>query len=63
MILYDCEAEALSSSIRPRQSYSLMIKWSSTDSDQSKPVSFFMIKTRVCPSQNQFSPVQSRHSA
>ncbi|WZZ36162.1 hypothetical protein YC2023_019563 [Brassica napus] len=27
MILYDCEAEALSISIRPGQSYSVMVKW------------------------------------
>ncbi|KAF3534030.1 hypothetical protein DY000_02041979 [Brassica cretica] len=27
MILYDCDAEALSNSIRPSQSYSPTIKW------------------------------------
>ncbi|WZZ34857.1 hypothetical protein YC2023_018258 [Brassica napus] len=27
MILYNCEAEALSRSLRPRQSYSVMVKW------------------------------------
>ncbi|KAF3555787.1 hypothetical protein F2Q69_00015690 [Brassica cretica] len=27
MIIYDCDAEALPKSIRPSQSYSLMIKW------------------------------------
>ena len=26
-ILYDCDAEALSNSIRPSQSYSMMVKW------------------------------------
>ena len=95
-ILYDCDAEALSNSIRPSQSYSPTIKWrccprlvqfhgfrsvevlldtppkcpkncpaSKGDSVQislSRRVSFFMMKPRLCPSQDQSSPVQSRRS-
>ncbi|CAG7876155.1 unnamed protein product, partial [Brassica rapa] len=93
-ILYDCDAEALSNSIRPSQSYSPTIKWrccprlvqfhgfrsvevlldtppkcpkncpaAKGDSVQislSRRVSFFMMKPRLCPSQDQSSPVQSR---
>ncbi|KAG5373691.1 hypothetical protein IGI04_042989, partial [Brassica rapa subsp. trilocularis] len=93
-ILYDCDAEALSNSIRPSQSYSPTIKWrccprlvqfhgfrsvevlldtppkcpkncpaAKEDSVQislSRRVSFFMMKPRLCPSQDQSSPVQSR---
>ncbi|WZZ50842.1 hypothetical protein YC2023_050951 [Brassica napus] len=29
----------------------------------SRPVSFFMVKPRFCPSRDQFSPVQSRRSS
>ncbi|KAF2572744.1 hypothetical protein F2Q70_00003754 [Brassica cretica] len=29
----------------------------------SRPVSVFMIMPKVCPSRDQFSPVQSRHSS
>ncbi|WZZ15336.1 hypothetical protein YC2023_108425 [Brassica napus] len=92
-ILYDCDAEALSNSIRPSQSYSPTIKWrcfprlvqfhgfrsvevlldippkcpkncpaAKGDSVQislSRRVSFFMMKSRLCPSQDQSSPVQS----
>ena len=95
-ILYDCEAEALSKSIRPRLSVSYMVKRRCCpERDQfdgfrsvkvlkfdtppespkncpeaiedsvrlqispSRPVSFFMIKPRFCPSRDQFSPVQS----
>ncbi|KAF3508448.1 hypothetical protein F2Q69_00005925 [Brassica cretica] len=47
MILYDCEAEALSSSIGPSQSYSLMIKWSQgsiqVEICQSSPVETFIL--------------------
>ncbi|KAF3547383.1 hypothetical protein DY000_02006653 [Brassica cretica] len=47
MILYDCEAEALSSSIGPSQSYSLMIKWSQgsvqVEISQSSPVETFIL--------------------
>ncbi|KAG5384450.1 hypothetical protein IGI04_035920 [Brassica rapa subsp. trilocularis] len=94
VILYDCDAEALSNSIRPSQSYSPTIKWrccprlvqfhgfrsvevlldtlpkcpkncpaAKGDSVQislSRRVSFFMMKPRLCPSQDQSSPVQSR---
>ncbi|KAG5374197.1 hypothetical protein IGI04_042485, partial [Brassica rapa subsp. trilocularis] len=93
-ILYDCDAEALSNSIRPSQSYSPTVKWrccprlvqfygfrsvevlldtppkcpkncpaAKGDSVQislSRRVSFFMMKPRLCPSQDQSSPVQSR---
>ncbi|KAL0759137.1 hypothetical protein Bca101_075287 [Brassica carinata] len=95
MILYDCEAEALSISIRPGQLYSVMVKWRCRPElvqihkfrsvevlldtppgspkncpesrggsvrvqiSLSRPFSFFMIKPRVCPNQDQFSPVQS----
>ncbi|WZY72184.1 hypothetical protein YC2023_004424 [Brassica napus] len=93
-ILYDCDAEALSNSIRPSQSYSPTIKWrccprlvqfhgfrsvevllvtppkcpkncpaAKGDSVQislSRRVSFFMMKPRLCPSQDQSSAVQSR---
>ncbi|CAG7863437.1 unnamed protein product [Brassica rapa] len=93
-ILYDCDAKALSNSIRPSQSYSPTIKWrcfprlvqfhgfrsvevlldtppkcpkncpaAKGDSVQislSRRVSFFMMKPRLCPSQDQSSPVQSR---
>ncbi|KAG5374404.1 hypothetical protein IGI04_042281 [Brassica rapa subsp. trilocularis] len=93
-ILYDCDAEALSNSIRPSQSYSPTIKWrccprlvqfhgfrsvevlldtppkcpkncpaAKGDSVQislSRRVSFFMMKPRLCPRQDQSSPVQSR---
>ncbi|KAF3589100.1 hypothetical protein F2Q69_00029230 [Brassica cretica] len=93
MILYDCEAEALSISIRTGQSYSVMVKWrcclelvqihgfrsvevlldtppgspkncpgangGSVQISLSKPVSFYMVKPRLCPSQDQFSLVQS----
>ncbi|WZY88533.1 hypothetical protein YC2023_045268 [Brassica napus] len=93
-ILYDCDAEALSNSIRPSQSHSPTIKWrccprlvqfhgfrsvevlldtppkcpkncpaAKGDSVQislSRRVSFFMMKPRLCPSQDQSSPVQSR---
>ena len=93
-ILYDCDAEALSNSIRPSQSYSPTIKWrcctrlvqfhgfrsvevlldtppkcpkncpaAKGDSVQislSRRVSFFMMKPRLCPSQDQSIPVQSR---
>ncbi|KAF2547029.1 hypothetical protein F2Q70_00023610 [Brassica cretica] len=94
-ILYDCDAEALSRSIRPRKSVSLMIKWRccpelvqfygfrsvevllDTPSESpkncpeargcsvrvqislSRPVSFFMVKPRFCPSQVQSSPVKA----
>ncbi|WZY71933.1 hypothetical protein YC2023_004173 [Brassica napus] len=93
-ILYDCDAEALSNSIRPSQSYSPTIKWrccprlvqfhgfrsvevlldaprespkncrgakeGSVQISRSRRVSFFMMKPRLCPSQDQSSPVQSR---
>ena len=95
-ILYDCDAEALSNSIRPSQSYSPTIKWrccprlvqfhgfrsvevllntppgSPKKSPEarggsvrvqislSRPVSFFMVKPRLCPRQDQSIPVQSR---
>ncbi|WZZ15069.1 hypothetical protein YC2023_108158 [Brassica napus] len=93
-ILYDCDTEALSNSIRPSQSYSPTIKWrcyprlvqfhgfrsvevlldtppkcskncpaAKGDSVQislSRRVSFFMMKPRLCPSQDQSSTVQSR---
>ncbi|KAG5388035.1 hypothetical protein IGI04_029576 [Brassica rapa subsp. trilocularis] len=93
VIFYDCDAEALSNSIRPSQSYSPTIKWrccprlvlihefrsvevlldtppgcpkncpaAKGDSVQislSRRVSFFMMKPRLCPSQDQSSPVQS----
>ena len=95
MILYDCDVEALSKSICPGQSYSLMIKWRCCPElvqfhgfrsvevlldtppgspkncpeakggsvrvqiSLSRPVSFFMVKPRFCPSRDQFSPVQS----
>ena len=96
MILYDCDAETLSKSIRLSHPYSLMIKRRcSRDLVQfhgfksvevlkfdnlsrspkncpeakegsarvqispSTPVSFFMIKPRLCPSLDQSTPVQS----
>ncbi|WZY70669.1 hypothetical protein YC2023_002909 [Brassica napus] len=93
MILYDCDAEALSNSIRPSQSYSPTIKWrccprlvqfhgfisvevlldappespknsrgakeGSVQISLSRRVSFFMMKPRLCPSQDQSSPVKS----
>ncbi|WZZ31206.1 hypothetical protein YC2023_014607 [Brassica napus] len=94
-ILYDCDAEALSRSIRPRKSVSMMIKWRfrlelvqihgfrsvedlldtppgspkncpearggsvRVQISLSRPISFFMVKPRFCPSQDQFSPVHS----
>ncbi|KAF2546010.1 hypothetical protein F2Q70_00021738 [Brassica cretica] len=91
MILYDCEAKALSISIRTGQSYSVMVKWmcypelvqihgfrsvevmldtppgspknclgangGSVQISLSKPVSFYMVKPRLCPSQDQSSTV------
>ncbi|KAG5373775.1 hypothetical protein IGI04_042900 [Brassica rapa subsp. trilocularis] len=95
MILYDCDAEALSISIRPGQSYSVMVKWRCLPElvqfhgfrsvevmldtpprspkncpesrggsvrvqiSLSRPVSFFMVKPRLCPRQDQSSPVKS----
>ncbi|WZY87198.1 hypothetical protein YC2023_033582 [Brassica napus] len=79
-ILYDCDAEALSNSIRPSQSYSMVISRSSARYSAgspkncpearggsvqvqirlSRPVSFFVVKPRLCPRQDQFSPVHSR---
>ncbi|CAG7863433.1 unnamed protein product [Brassica rapa] len=98
-ILYDCDTEALSNSIRPSQSYSVMVKWRccpelvqnhgfrsvevlldtppgspkncpearggsvQVQIRLSRPVSFFVVKPRLCPRQDQFnqsSPVQSR---
>ncbi|WZY99668.1 hypothetical protein YC2023_071997 [Brassica napus] len=92
-IIYDCDAEALSNSIRPSQSYSPTIKWrccpglvqfhgfrsvevlldtppkcpkncpaAKRDSVQislSRRVNFFMMKPRLCPSQDQSSPVKA----
>ncbi|KAF3539816.1 hypothetical protein F2Q69_00022337 [Brassica cretica] len=85
-ILYDCDAEALSNSIHPNQSYSPTIKWRCRPElvqihifrsvevlhdtppgspkncpeakrgyvrvqiSQSRPVSVFMMKPRLCPS-------------
>ncbi|KAF2551734.1 hypothetical protein F2Q68_00033697 [Brassica cretica] len=93
VILYDCEAEALSNLIRPSQSYSPTIKWRccprlvqfhgfrsvevlldtppgnlkncpeakgcsvQVQISPSRPVSVYMIKPRVFPSQDQSSPV------
>ncbi|KAF3589058.1 hypothetical protein F2Q69_00029224 [Brassica cretica] len=93
IILYDCEAKALSISIHTGQSYSVMVKWrcypelvqihgfrsvevlldtppgspkncpgasgGSVQISLSKPVSFYMVKPRLCPSQDQSSTVQS----
>ena len=94
MILYDCDAETLSNSIRPSQSYSPTIKWRCcprlvqfhgfrsvefllnaplgspkncpeakggsvrVQISLSRPVSFFMVKPRFCPSRDQSSPVK-----
>ncbi|WZY99630.1 hypothetical protein YC2023_071959 [Brassica napus] len=94
-ILSNCEAEALSNSIRPSLSFPLVIKWrccprldqihkfrsvevllntppgSPKNSPEarggsvrvqislSRPVSFFMVKPRFCPNQDQSSPVKA----
>ncbi|KAF2534231.1 hypothetical protein F2Q70_00032324 [Brassica cretica] len=96
-ILYDCDAEALSKSVRPRQSVSLMVKRKCCPElvqfygfrsvevlldtplgspkncpearggsvrvhiSLSRPVGFYMVKPRLCPSQDKSSPVQSSH--
>ncbi|WZZ88542.1 hypothetical protein YC2023_117121 [Brassica napus] len=80
-ILYDCDAEALSNSIRPRpvssfddevEVLSRVIsvprncpgaKGRSVQISLSRPIRFFMVKPRFCPSQDQSSPVQSRRSS
>ncbi|KAL0678133.1 hypothetical protein Bca4012_006114 [Brassica carinata] len=74
-ILYNCEVDALSKSIHPRQSVEVLLdtppgspkncpeaKGGSVrvQISLSRPVSFFMVKPRLCPSQDQSSPVQSR---
>ncbi|WZZ15228.1 hypothetical protein YC2023_108317 [Brassica napus] len=69
-ILYDCDAEALSNSIRPSQSYSPTINPKNCPEARggsvrvqitlSRPVNFFMVKPRLCPRQDQSIPVQSR---
>ncbi|KAF2607613.1 hypothetical protein F2Q68_00045703 [Brassica cretica] len=58
-ILYDCEAEALSKSIHPRQSDSSKVKDVLSRISLSRPVSFFMVKPRFCPSRVQSSPFKS----
>ncbi|KAF3564491.1 hypothetical protein DY000_02014327 [Brassica cretica] len=70
-ILYDCDAEALSNSIRPRPVSSFDdevencpgAKGRSVQISLSRPIRFFMVKPRFCPSQDQSSPVQSRRSS
>ncbi|KAF3495243.1 hypothetical protein DY000_02053547 [Brassica cretica] len=69
--LYDCDAKALSNSIRPSQSYSTTIKWSPKNCpeakggsvrvqiSQSRLVSVFMMKPRLCPSRDQSSQVKT----
>ncbi|WZZ70241.1 LOW QUALITY PROTEIN: hypothetical protein YC2023_081611 [Brassica napus] len=91
---YDGEVEALSIAVRPRQSYSVMVKCcpelvqihgfrsievlpdtppgspknfpgakgGSVQISLSRPVSFFMVKPRFCPSRDQSSTVKSRRS-
>ncbi|KAG5373710.1 hypothetical protein IGI04_042974, partial [Brassica rapa subsp. trilocularis] len=74
-ILYDCDAEALSNSIRPTQSVEVLLDTLPGSPKNcpearggsvrvqislSRPVNFFMVKPRLCPRQYQSIPVQSR---
>ncbi|KAF3529111.1 hypothetical protein DY000_02040764 [Brassica cretica] len=74
MILYDCDAEALSTGSNKSKFCSISPPGSPKNCPEarggsaraqispSRPVSFYMIKPRFCPSRGQFSPVQTSRS-